>query len=237
MSETLLHKVCINSVFVHGYFSIKTPVRLGKQPESTDYISGNKLDIFFNVRSYTLKLRKNIIYYLQHGNLHEIIRDKIEKVTPWKIRNISAKITNFQGTITISNCTTCVFNNFILDFLIQQLSVQTIGLAIESDVSTTGHYTPEEFYKLRKRRGYSYLTLDFGSEQKLKVQPSRKKSHIQMSFVFTRYSTKLQKVLETLQNLAVFFDSQPSDSDIEQFLNTQKQDGEKTGDETRHCSV
>lgn len=227
-----LNKVCINSVFVHGYFSIKSPCKLDKQNESTDLIAGNRLDVYFNVRSFTLKLTKHISYFVHQQNLHKVIQDHLQKLTPWKIVSTTAKITNFQGTITISNCSSQIFNGYILRFLINGLKVENIGLADENDATTTVHLKPERFFELLENgegRGYSYLTLNLGAEQKLKIQPSKRKDNIQISFVFTRYSKNLQRALKTLQKLAVFFDNQQTKISTKRFLRTQLSKCQKKG--------
>lgn len=215
-------KVCINSVFVHGYFKVKNPRKFEKKVEKyTDFLAGNKLDIFFNVRSYTLKLKKNISFYLHGQNLRNVVQKHIRHISTWDIEYTTAKITNFQGSLTLSNCPFSIFHHQLLPFLFETLSVNFIGVGFETNTTTTSHMKPEAFLQ-SKNKQYTYLTLDLGANQKLKIQPSQKKKSIQISFVFTKFEKNLRYALKILQKISHFLENPQSSVGVNIFLQNLK---------------
>lgn len=210
-------KVCINSVFVHGFFKVKAPYRIRKPEKLFKLLAGNDLEIFFNVRSYTLRLKKNIEYYLFHQNLRTVVEKHIQDISEWKITNTTAKITNFQGSICVSNCSFRTFHRYFLPFLLQTLSVDFIGLGFERNETIIERLKPEQFLTNPKKT-YGYLTLDLGNEEKFKIQPNDKKKQVQISFVFTHFPVNLQEAVKTLQTVADFFETSPTKKTIKQFF-------------------
>lgn len=212
------NKVCINSVFVHGYFKIKAPCRTRHPDKQYLLLAGNELEVFFNIRSYTLKLKKNIDFYLFQQNLRRVIQKHLNDISQWKISKTTAKVTNFQGSVTICHCEFRYFQRYLLPFLLETLTVERIGLAEERDEPTYKHLSSEEYLR-NPIKHYGYLTLDLGNEEKLKFQPNSSKKTVQISFVFTQFPPNIQKAIRTVQALANFFETKrPNKRKIKKYL-------------------
>lgn len=196
----------LNSIFIHGFFETSevfeprsTTTRIGRKKLQ---IGGNNIQVYKYCRSYTVNLIKNIETFLNITKLREAIAEELEKWSKWKIKKITAQITNFQASATFAFCGSDILCECVIPHLIELCHMDN-RIRFGKTFSTPATDSIWAFeYKPSIVADYGFITLHLTDRQQVKFQLNRKKNKVHVTLILDKFDEQVKTLCEEIEFIA-----------------------------------
>lgn len=211
----------LNSIFVHGFFKTSevferkvASARIGRHKLQ---IGGNNIQVYRNVRSYTINLVKNIESFLNLTKLRKVVAERLHEWCGWKIRKITAQITNYQASGTFEQCDNVFLCLYVIPHLIKlgQIHKRIRFGDTFYFPSTDSVWANDYSASTVLAKEFGYFTLCLEREQKVKFQWNKKQCKVHITLILDCFDSQVKAICEEINCITseLFFEQKNKQSE------------------------
>lgn len=212
----------LNSIFLHGFFktsevfeSKTAATRVGRHSLQ---IGGNNIQVYRYRRSFTVNLVKNIESFLNVTKLRKAIRKQLHVWLGWKIRKVTAQITNYQASGTFDCCDKLCLYRYIIPHLIKIGGIEKRIRFGETFYAPATDSVWASDYDSSLVENFGFMTLSLSGEQKIKFQVNKKEDKVHITAILDKFDHQVKTICEEIESIATFLKSKDSDENVSKWF-------------------